>query len=77
MMDKILQILSELRPDVDFTKVDNLVEDEVIDSFDLVALVGELCDAFDVEIGVEDLVPENFNSVQSIWNLIQVIQEGR
>lgn len=76
-MDKILQILSELRPDVDFTKVDKLVEDEVIDSFDLVALVGELCDAFDVEIGVEDLVPENFNSVQSIWNLIQAIQEGR
>ena len=76
-MDKILQILSELRPDVDFTKVDNLVEDEVIDSFDLVALVGELSDAFDVEIGVEDLVPENFNSVQSIWNLIQEIQEGR
>lgn len=76
-MDKILQILSELRPDVDFTTVDNLVEGEVIDSFDLVALVGELCDAFDVEIGVEDLVPENFNSVQSIWNLIQAIQEGR
>lgn len=76
-MDKIMQILSELRPDVDFTTVNNLVEDEVLDSFDLVALVGELCDAFDVEIGVEDLVPENFNSVQSIWNLIQAIQEGR
>lgn len=76
-MEQVLQILAEIRPDVDFTKVDNLMEGGVLDSFDIVALVGELCDAFDVEIGVEDLVPENFYSVESIWNMIQAFQEGR
>ncbi|MGE5391372.1 MAG: phosphopantetheine-binding protein [Deltaproteobacteria bacterium] len=76
-MDTILKILAEIRPDVDFTAVDNLMEGGVLDSFDIVALVGELSDAFEVEIGVEDLVPENFYSVETIWKMVQEFQEGR
>ena len=76
-MERILQILNEIRPDVDFTKVDNLVDDGVLDSLDIVVLVGELSDAFDIEIGVLDIVPENFNSVESIWKMVTALQEGR
>ncbi len=59
-MDRILQILAELRPDVDFTLAQNLIDDGVLDSFDVVSLVSELCDAFEVSISVDDLTPENF-----------------
>ena len=61
-MDELLQILEDMRPDVDFSSEKELVTGGIIDSFDVVALVGELADNFDIEIGPEYLVPENFDS---------------
>jgi len=69
-MDKLMKILTELRPDVDFETSDKLIDDGILDSFDIVTLVGELNEAFDVDIGVEDLKPENFNSTADILRLI-------
>ncbi|MDR0915715.1 MAG: acyl carrier protein [Oscillospiraceae bacterium] len=69
-MEKILQILRELRPDVDFESARDLVDGGILDSFDIVALVTELNDAFGVEIGVLDLTPENFASVETIAELV-------
>lgn len=73
-MDRLLTILRELRPEVDFEHAGNLVDDGYLDSFDIVTLVGDLAEAFDIEVGVEDLVPENFNSVEAIWALVQRLQ---
>ena len=75
MEDRLLKILSELRPEVDFTSETALVDDGILDSFDMVALVTEINDEFDVRIGIENLVPENFNSVDSIIELIERLQE--
>jgi acyl carrier protein len=69
-VEKILQILRELRPDVDFESARDLVDGGILDSFDIVALVTELNDAFGVEIGVLDLTPENFASVETIAELV-------
>ena len=74
-MDELLQILEDMRPDVDFSKEKALITGGIIDSFDVVALVGELSDAFDIEIGPEYLVPENFNSAEAMWAMIQKIQD--
>ena len=41
----------------------------------IVSLVGELCDEYDIEIGADEIVPENFNSVEAIWALVQRLQE--
>ena len=60
MEERLLKILSELRPEVDFTSETALVDDGILDSFDMVALVTEINDEFDVRIGIENLVPENF-----------------
>ncbi|HIU07548.1 MAG TPA: acyl carrier protein [Candidatus Limiplasma pullistercoris] len=73
-MDRILQILAELRPDVDFTLAQNLIDDGVLDSFDVVSLVSELCDAFEVSISVDDLTPENFNTPEAMLALVERLQ---
>lgn len=75
MMDELMRILEELRPDVDFANEERLIDDNILDSFDIVSLVSELNDAFDVEIGVDDLVPENFNSIAAMMKMIQSLQE--
>lgn len=75
-MEKLMRILNDLRPDVDFEGEEQLIDGEVLDSFDIISLVGELNEAFDVEIGVEDLLPENFNSAKAMLALIERLQNG-
>ncbi len=74
-MDTILEILEELHSDVDFMKEDKLVDHKILDSFDLVTLVSELGEAFDVEIKAKDFVPENFNSVKSMHLMVERLLE--
>ena len=70
MRKQIIEILSEICPGVDFETETALIDDGLIDSLDIVAVVTELMEAFDVELGV-DLTPENFNSVEAIEDLIE------
>ncbi len=70
-MDRLLEILTDLRPDVDFETEKSLVDDNIFDSFDIISLIGAIDEEYDIEIGVEDIVPENFNSAESIDELIQ------
>ena len=74
-MDELMQILEELRPDVDFENETALIDDGVLDSFDIVALVGELNEEFDIEIKPNSLVPANFNSAKAMMKLIEELQD--
>ena len=71
MKKQIIEILSEICPGIDFETETVLIDDGLIDSLDIVAVVTELMEAFDVELGVDDLTPENFNSVEAIEELIE------
>ena len=75
MKEQLMEILQELRPDVDFEAEHALIDDEILDSFDIVSLVSELNDNFDIAINVDDLLPENFNSADAMLELIQKLQE--
>ena len=75
MIDSILEILEGIRPDVDFVNEKKLIDDGILDSFDIISIVAEFNEAFDIEIDVEDLEPENFNTVEAMWELIQKLQE--
>lgn len=75
MREQLMEILKELRPDVDFAAEQELVDGGILDSFDIVSLVGELNEAFDIEINVEDLLPENFNSLEAMQELIRTMQD--
>ncbi|MGN1410396.1 MAG: acyl carrier protein [Eubacteriales bacterium] len=68
---KLLAILCDIVPDVDFEKETSLIDDGLIESLDIVAIVTEIMAEFDVEINVDDLLPENFNSADAILELIE------
>ena len=69
-MERIIEILKGVRDDVDFEKEEMLVDNNIIDSFDIVAIVGELSEEFDITFTAEDIEPENFNSVAAIKKLV-------
>ena len=75
-MEELLSILREIHPDVDFETCTTLIDDQILESIDIVTLVAEIGDAFDVEVPPEALVPENFNSAKALWAMIQQLDEG-
>ena len=75
MREEILEILTDLMPNVDFENANTLADDGIIDSINVVNIVTELAIAFDVQIPFEALVNENFNSVDAIVNLVKSLQE--
>ena len=74
-MDELLAILQDLHPDVDFESCDTLIDDGILDSFDIVTIIAEISDQFDVKIGVEQIVPENFNSAEALWELVRRLED--
>ena len=74
-MDQLMEILTEVNADVDFETCDTLIDDGILDSFDIVSIVGELNDTFDIDITPADIVLENFNSAEAMWDMIQRLQD--
>lgn len=74
-MEKLIQILQEIRPDIDFENETGLIDEGILDSFDVVSIISELDDAFGVQIRISELDPENFNSAEAIWNLVQELKK--
>ena len=74
-MKKIKNILSELHPEVDFDAPHHLIDERILDSMDVVTLVGEIDEAYGVRIPVEELIPENFASVEAIYKLIERLRK--
>lgn len=73
-MEKLMELLKGIRPDVDFENETALIDDGILDSFDVVSIISEIDDVFGVQIRINELDPENFNSAKSIWNLINRIE---
>ena len=70
-----MELLEGIRPDIDFEKEKALVTDRLLESFDIINLVSEINDEFDVKIKPADLVPENFDSVEAMWEMIKRLQD--
>lgn len=75
MLNEVIEILKEVHPEVDYMTEDKLIDKRIFDSFDVVSVVGELMDAFDVEITAEHMIPDNFNSAQAITSLVESLSE--
>ena len=74
-MEQLLEILTELHPEVDFETETHLIDNKILDSFDIVTIVAEIDSEFDVSIPAEELVPENFNSAQALYALVERLME--
>lgn len=70
-METILEILGGLHPEVDFEACDTLIDDKILDSFDIVSIVTDISDEFDITIPVEEIVPKNFNSAKSLYAMVE------
>ena len=74
-MDERIAILKDIRPDVDYETATNRVDGKILDSFDIISLVSEIADKFDVVVSAEYMIPENFNSAKALWELIEKLQD--
>ena len=74
-MDKIIEILNGLKSGVDFMSAKNLVTGKVLDSIEITSLIASLEETFDIEIGMEYMENENFDSVEAMWDMVQEIHD--
>ena len=70
-MDELFELLEDIKPTVDFRTCTGLIDDGYLDSFDILSIVSELNDAFGIEISPVDIIPENFNSAQALWDMVE------
>lgn len=74
-MEELLKILNRLHADVDFETQENLIDDMILDSLDIVTLITEINEVFDVVITARDIIPANFNSAKALYALIQKLED--
>ena len=74
-MQELLEILQELHPEVDFETCETLIDDKILNSFDIISIISEVSEVFDITISAEHIIPQNFNSAKSLYELIQKLED--
>ncbi len=74
-MRTILEILNELKPGIDYENCKDLVDSQRLDSLDVISIVSEFTDEFDIEISFDEIVPENFNSIEAMQAMVDRLSE--
>ena len=74
-MEELMYILHEFEPGVDFEHCTDLIDGKILNSLEILSLVAEIEDVFDITIPTVEIVPDNFNSAQAMWNMICRLQE--
>ena len=74
-MEEWLKVLKKVKPGVDFENNHNLIDEEILDSFDIVSIVAAINEEFDIQITAKDIVPENFNSIEEMYALVEKLEE--
>jgi len=74
-MEELMEILSDIRPDVDFENCTTLIDDKILDSFDIISIITELNSQMDVTVPADQIIPENFNSAKALWAMVEKLQD--
>ena len=74
-MEQLLEILSDIKDDVDFAGCTTLIDDGVLDSFDILQIISALNEAYDISIPASEIVPKNFNSAAALLEMVQRLSE--
>lgn len=75
-MKALMSILKEIDESIDWENEKRLIDDRILDSFSVISLIAELEDYYNIEIDAAELIPENLNSVESIWKMVVRLQEN-
>lgn len=75
-MKALMSILKEIDESIDWENEKRLIDDRILDSFSVISLIAELEDYYDIEIDAAELIPENLNSMESIWKMVVRLQEN-
>ena len=75
MKEQIIEILEDIQPEADYETCQTLIDDHILTSLDVLSLVAELEDEFDVTIPTVEIIPSNFNSVDALYSLVKRLQE--
>lgn len=71
MREKLIEILSDIRPEIDFEEEDHLMEDGLLDSLDIANIITAMCDEFEVDIGFDEVKKDNFDSLEAMLKLLE------
>jgi len=74
-MERLIELLQEIKEDIDFENETALIDDELLDSFDILQLISAIDDEFEVAIPAAMIIPQNFNSAEALWNMIQELMD--
>ena len=74
-MEELMEILTGIRPDVDFENCTTLIDDKILDSFDIISIITELSSEMDVTVPADQIIPENFNSAKALWAMVEKLQD--
>ncbi len=74
-MEELLELLEDIKEDVDFEKEEKLIDDHILDSFDILQIISTLNDHYDISIPASEIVPENFNSAKALLAMVERLQE--
>ena len=69
-MEELMEILEDICPDVDFENETSLVDGKILSSFDILSIIGEISETYDIHITPAEIIPDNFNSAEALWNMI-------
>ncbi len=75
-MEQMIEILEDIQPGVDYANCTTLIDDGILESFAILSIVGELEDIFGVSLTPAEIRPENFNSAQALWEMVQRLQKA-
>ncbi len=70
-LEELIEILQDVKEDVDYETCTTLIDDHVLDSFDILSIISALNDEYDISIPAAEIVPENFNSAQSLLAMVE------
>ena len=74
-MEELMNILEEICPDVDFANEEALVDDKLLSSFEIISIIAEISDTFGITLSPAEIIPDNFNSAERMWKMIQRIRK--
>ena len=73
-MEELMNLLMALKPEIDFERETELIDDGLLESFDVITLIAEIEDQFGIEVPAEEIMPENFNSAKDMWRLLEQLK---